>query len=150
MKRKIMALAVLALLLCLLMGRAADGREYWLKTEENGLSHPVEYLHELAEREPGKARAHLGKSVSFVAPFDSEKENVKLDYYGRIGRLLRLSVPGGREFLVEDSGNTQSYHKGEPLKISGRITELKPERVLLLNVVGTPGWPNDIRIEKVK
>jgi len=151
MKRKIIILSLLALCLCLICGRAARQGEYWLRTEENGIVHDLSYIHELAANNPRKAQTYVGKPISFSAPLLLTEENVTLEYYGRIQKLLRLSAFDGREFIVQgDAEDSVNYVKGSRMRVSGRITELNPRHVMLLNIPGTPGWPNEINIETLK
>ncbi len=133
--------------LCCMEGRD----ECYLRTEENGLCHELDYLHNLAEKSPRKANGYLGKAISFVAPYHSAEEDVYLSYYGYVGRLLHFSVPEGREFVVQKSGReAMKYRPGELLHVSGRISSISSTRIMLLDAMGTPGYPNDIKIEKIK
>lgn len=151
MKRKKIILFVLAVFLCMLCGRCQQQSEYWLRTEENGIVHQLAYIHEYAASHPRKAQDYVGKPISFTAPLLCAQDNVRLEYYGRIQRLIRLSAFDGREFLVQSGAAAElDYAKGTTLYVSGKITELGPKCVMLLDVPGTPGWPNNIMIEEVK
>ena len=62
-----------------------------------------------------------------------------------------VSAFDGKEFVVQDSGASAEYYaKGTLLRVSGKITALDKRRILLLDSAGTPGWPNVIKIEKLK
>jgi len=123
----------------------------YLRTEKNGLCHELDYLHELADKSPRKANAYLGKAISFVAPFTSAEDDVCLSYYGYVGRLLHFAVAEGRAFVVQDSGREAvQFRPGELLRVSGRISAVSAQRVMLLNSEGTPGYPNEIKIERIK
>ena len=122
----------------------------WTKTED-GIVHAVDYLHEMAATAPYKAQSYLGRPISFSAPLVAVEENVRLEYYGHFDKLLILSAFDGKEFVVQDSGASAEYYaKGTLLRVSGKITALDKGRILLLDSAGTPGWPNVIKIEKLK
>ena len=151
MKKKIISLVLIFLLLGYLSFKAANKSQYWLRTEDNGIVYHVDYLHELCKKQPAKAKQYLGKKISFVARFCYAEDNLVLDYYGKIPRALTLASPTGRAFLVADvAKHPASYQKGELLKVSGKITEIKPNCIYLLDVAGCCAWPNEIIIEKIK
>ncbi len=151
MKRIFVMLTALGLVLgCAFISLDAE-EECYLRTEENGLCHELFYLHLLAEKDPRRANAYLGKPISFVAPYNYSESGLYLSNFGYIDRLLHFSLPEGREFLVQDTlEDALPYMPGELLRVSGRISSISSTRIMLLDAMGTPGYPNEIRIEKLK
>ena len=150
MKKKIFAISLLFALMVWVGFEATKKEEdCWLRTEEDGIEHELSYLHELADSKPYKAREYLGKPISFVAPCEYVEESMKLGCYDGKKLVLILSAGEGRCFLVESPSGESDYQSGGLLRVSGRITSITPQRIMLLDVLGTPGYPNDICIERI-
>jgi len=153
MKKKTLTVLLLSVLLVALAFFRGDGggEETWLRIEESGVSYELAYLHRLVEEVPTEAGKYLAKPISFVAPISAAEQKLKLPYYGKIESMLIFSAGEGKEFWVQSPDVApQDYIPGELLRVSGRITSLSARRIMLLNCLGTPGYPNEIKIERIR
>lgn len=151
MKRKIF-LPLLLLAVFTFAGFKLCGiSECWLRTERNGLRFELEYLHELAERQPEEARQYLGSSVTFRAYLVRMEKGIHLGHYGEFSELMVFGADGRNIFVDRRAAHwDESYEPGELLEVNGNITAMDSRRILILNVYGAPGYPNNIRVKRVE
>lgn len=126
-------------------------QETWLRIEQNGLCHELDYLHCLAERKPGKAREYLGALVSFEAELGAVFDMAEILPYGKFEKIFCFDAGEGKHILVDGSSAAidEAYDIGRVMRVRGRVTRITGDCVMLLNVYGGPGFPNRISIENI-
>lgn len=151
MKTRILLLFMIVALFVFAGYRLYDRPETWLKTEQNGLCHELDYLHCLAERKPGKVREYLGALVSFEAELGAVFDMAEILPYGKFEKIFCFDAGEGKHILVDGSSAAidEAYDIGRVMRVRGRVTRITGDCVMLLNVYGGPGFPNRISIENI-
>lgn len=148
MKTRILLLFMIVALFVFAGYRLYDRPETWLKTEQNGLCHELDYLHILAQKDRSELSVYLGNYISFVLPLDSVLYNAELEGFGEMESVMIFSPGDGKSFIVDSSGvDVEGYRSGDVLYIKAKLTAVAPDKVYILNAYGCPGWPNDITIK---